>query len=132
MFKKREKKDLSTIDTIISPMTLIEGKITHPKSLRIDGKLIGEVHCEGDVYIGKEGKTEPFLKAKNLIISGEVNGEIFVSEKVYIKPTGKLNGSITSKGIIIDEGGVFIGNSKINNNEDNIHFIDNVNDKLEG
>jgi len=131
MFSKKGSKKQDTIDTIISPMTVIEGKITHPKSLRIDGKLIGEVHCEGDVYIGKEGITEPLIKANNLVISGEANGDIVVNGKVHIKSTGKLNGSITSKGIIIDEGGVFTGNSKIIQNEDNIHLIKNIKEEVE-
>jgi len=131
MFSKKGSKKQDTIDTIISPMTVIEGKITHPKSLRIDGKLIGEVHCEGDVYIGKEGITEPLIKANNLVISGEANGDIVVNGKVHIKSTGKLNGSITSKGIIIDEGGVFTGNSKIIQNEDNIHLIKNIKEEAE-
>src|SRR5690625_3971182 len=131
MFSKKGSKKQDTIDTMISPMTVIEGKITHPKSLRIDGKLIGEVHCEGDVYIGKEGITEPLIKANNLFISGEANGDIVVNGKVHVKSTGKLNGSITSKGIIIDEGGVFTGNSKISHNEDNIHLIKSIKEEVE-
>lgn len=131
MFSKKDSKKQDTIDTIISSMTVIEGKVTHPKSLRIDGKLIGEVHCEGDVYIGKEGLAELLIKANNLIVSGEANGDIFVKGKVHIKSTGKLNGSITSKGIIIDEGGVFTGNSKISNNEDNIHLIKGIKEEVE-
>src|SRR5690625_4447730 len=113
MFGKKQKQDYGTIDTIISSMTTIEGKIIHPKSLRIDGKLIGEISCEGDVYIGKEATAEPYIQAKNLYISGEVKGDVSVTGKIYLKSTGILNGTITSNGLIIEEGGIFSGTSNI-------------------
>src|SRR5690625_6255401 len=68
MFRKKETGNEKTIDTIIGPATIIEGNITHPKSLRIDGKIIGEVHCDGDVFIGKTGYVEPLVNARNLNI----------------------------------------------------------------
>ncbi|MUK88177.1 polymer-forming cytoskeletal protein [Ornithinibacillus sp. L9] len=107
------KKDETVIDTIIGTETVIEGKISLPTSLRIDGKIYGEVECSGDVFIGKDGYAEPSIKAKNIVISGEVNGDVVTSEKIHIQPSGKLSGSAISKGIIIEDGGVFNGNSTI-------------------
>ena|SRR5690625_2358000 len=115
MFRKKDTGNEKTIDTIIGPATIIEGNITHPKSLRIDGKIIGEVHCEGDVFIGKTGYVEPLVNARNLNIAGEINGDVTTIEKVHLMATGRLSGSVTSKGIIIDEGGVFNGKSVIKN-----------------
>ncbi|MFB4169091.1 polymer-forming cytoskeletal protein [Virgibacillus sp. JSM 102003] len=113
---KKEKKQ-TIVDTIIGQGTIIEGKIKHPSSLRIDGKIYGEVDCEGDVFIGKDGYVEPTIKGKNIIIAGEVNGDLYTSEKVHVQPSGKLSGSATTKGIIIDDGGVFNGESTIHDND---------------
>lgn len=107
------KKNAKIIDTIIGKETIIEGKIKLSTSLRIDGKIYGEVDCQGDVYIGKGGYVEPILKAKNVTISGEVKGDVYTTEKIYIQPNGKLTGSATSKGIIIEDGGIFNGQSAI-------------------
>src|SRR5690625_2373805 len=112
MFKK-DSKNRKSVNTIISPMTVIEGTIRHPKSLRIDGKIIGEIHCDGDVFIGKSGCAEPFVYVKNIIIAGAFKGEINASGKVHIMPSGKVTGTVTSKGIIIDEGGIFNGQSTV-------------------
>lgn len=111
MFRNREEKRKRTVDTLIASSTTIEGKITHPKSLRIDGKVNGEIDCEGDVHIGKSGKVEPVIRAKNLYIAGKVKGDVYVTEKVHLMETGKLSGNVTSNGIIIDDGGQFVGNS---------------------
>ncbi|MFD2045688.1 polymer-forming cytoskeletal protein [Ornithinibacillus salinisoli] len=106
-------KNEKIIETIIGTETVIEGKIKLPTSLRIDGKVHGEVDCSGDVFIGKDGYVEPVVKAKNIVIAGEVKGDVITTEKIHVQPSGKLTGSATSKGIIIEDGGVFNGNSTI-------------------
>lgn len=113
---KKEKKE-KIVDTIIGQGTIIEGKIKHPSSLRIDGKIYGEVDCAGDIFIGKDGYVEPTLKGKNIIIAGEVNGDIYTTEKVHVQASGKISGSATTNGIIIDDGGVFNGYSTINESD---------------
>lgn len=110
MSKKKEEK---IIQTIIGSEAIIEGKITLPTSLRVDGKIIGEIECNGDVYIGKDAYVEPSIKAKNVIIAGVVKGQVETTEKIQIDSNGKLDGSATSRGMIIEDGGVFNGNSVI-------------------
>jgi len=109
------KKSERSIDTIISKDTVIEGKITLPTSLRVDGKIYGEIECGGIVYIGKGAYVEPVIRAKNIVIAGEVKGDVIASEKVRIEPSGKLIGSISSKGIVIEDGGTFNGTSMVYN-----------------
>ncbi|MCZ0704341.1 cytoskeletal protein CcmA (bactofilin family) [Natronobacillus azotifigens] len=110
---KKSTKMEKTIDTIIGEETIIEGKIKLPTSLRVDGKVYGEIDCTGDVYIGKSGFVEPALKAKNVIIAGEVKGDVHTTEKIHIQPSGALSGSAKSNGIIVDEGGIFNGTSVV-------------------
>ncbi|WAA09580.1 bactofilin family protein [Fervidibacillus albus] len=108
-----KKKDEKNIETIIGKETVIEGKITLPTSLRIDGKIIGEIESSGDVYIGKGATVEPTVRAKNVFIAGEVKGDVQATEKVRIEATGKLTGTTSARGIIIEDGGIFNGNSSI-------------------
>jgi cytoskeletal protein CcmA (bactofilin family) len=114
MFKaSKAAKNEKIVETIIGTETVIEGNIKLPTSLRIDGKVYGEIDCSGDIFIGKDGYVEPTIKAKNVVIAGEVKGDLFTSEKVHIQPCGKLTGSATTQGIIIDDGGIFNGKSTI-------------------
>ncbi|WP_067839659.1 bactofilin family protein [Amphibacillus sediminis] len=108
------KKQEKVIDTIIGKDTVIEGNLKLPTSIRIDGKVYGEIDCKGDVFIGKDGFVEPTIRAKNVVISGEAKGEIHTSQKVHIDSNGSVSGHVTSAGIIIEEGGMFNGTSKIN------------------
>lgn len=113
-----KKKDEKVIETIIGSDTVIEGKITLATSLRVDGKVMGEIVSNGDVYIGKDAYVEPSIKAKNIVIAGEVRGDVETTEKVQIEAKGKLTGSATSRGIIIEDGGIFNGNSVIVDGEE--------------
>ena len=111
MFNNKRKHKL--IETIIGKETIIEGNIKLPTSLRIDGKVYGKIECDGNVYIGKSGYTEPAIQAKNVIVAGKANGEINATEKVQIHAKGKITGNIRSQGLIIEDGGVFNGGSTI-------------------
>lgn len=113
----KDKKSEKIVETIIGKETIIEGKIKLPTSLRIDGKIYGEVDCKGDIFIGKDGYVEPSIKAKNIIIAGVVKGDLYTTEKVHVQPGGKLTGSATTKGLIIEPGGIFNGNSTIDQGE---------------
>lgn len=112
MFNRR-KKNPENVETIVSKDTKIEGKITHETSIRIDGKVIGEIFCKGNVHIGKSGYVENKIQAENIAISGEVQGDLYATEKIHILETGKLSGSVKTAGIVIDEGGIFNGESTI-------------------
>lgn len=117
MFGNRSNKKKKVVDTIISEGTVIEGKINHETSLRVDGKVYGEIACDGDVYIGKSGYAENAIEANNIIISGEVDGNIHAKDKVHIQPSGKLSGSVKTTGLVIDDGGTFNGESIITSDE---------------
>lgn len=114
MRKKRKQKKF---ETIIGKDTIIEGNIKLPTSLRVEGKVYGNIESDGNVIIGKNGYAEPSIDAKNLIIAGEVKGDFKTKEKIHIYSCGKVSGTITSKGIIIEDGGVFNGNSTIDSSE---------------
>lgn len=115
MFKAKTEKE---IDTIIGSGTIVEGKVKLQTSIRIDGKIYGEVDCNSDIFIGKEGYVEPTIKGKNIIIAGEVKGNLIATEKVHIQPNGKLTGSATTNGLIIEDGGIFIGESIVEHSEE--------------
>ena len=118
MFQKKEKNKAvsqppETFDTLIGEGNLSEGNLTSPQSLRIDGKVIGDIKTEGTLHIGETGRVEGSVSAVNVILSGIVDGNIESLETLRITDKGKLIGNATIKTLIIDENGVFEGNSKM-------------------
>ncbi|SDZ63228.1 protein CcmA, bactofilin family [Evansella caseinilytica] len=109
--KQKTEKKLSEISTIIGQETKVDGVLNVESSIRIDGKVYGEIKCTGDVTIGKEGYVEKTLTARNLYIAGTIKGNVKVENKIHIYETGSFSGTAEMKTIIIDENGHFHGQS---------------------
>jgi cytoskeletal protein CcmA (bactofilin family) len=115
---KRKNKKLQNLDTVIGPETVIHGNINIKTSLRVDGKVFGEVICDGDITIGESGYVESSIVARNIIIAGSASGKVQATEKLHILSTGSFNGSTLLNAIVIEEGGVFQGDSKMQKDKD--------------
>lgn len=115
MFKnKNVKLDPNSTDTLIGEGSTFEGKITSAAGVRIEGQVIGDIDCEGDVTIGEKGTVESnIITARNIIIAGTVNGNVQARQKLSITSKGKLRGNISAASLSIEEGSVFEGTSRM-------------------
>ncbi|OIJ12921.1 hypothetical protein BKP35_10175 [Anaerobacillus arseniciselenatis] len=131
MFSKGNEKKLAEISTIIGVETTVEGTLNVDSSIRIDGKVYGEIKCTGDVTIGKEGYVENTVTARNLLIAGSVKGNVNVENKIHIYETGSLDGKAEMSSIVIDENGYFRGESLMKNQNEvtNVKDIDKAKSK---
>ena len=70
--KNREENfeaNKGVIDTIAAG-TVIEGNISSSKGIRIDGKVLGSINCQGKVVVGKNGVVEGNITCTNAEIEG--------------------------------------------------------------
>jgi len=121
--KDKKKKKSKNIETVVSSGTKIEGTIEVEESIRIDGKLEGELIAQGDVFIGKNGKLKADVQGDDVIIAGEVEGNVKAEGKLEIVDTARLIGDICISNLVIHDGAVFKGRSTSkfaseNNNKD--------------
>jgi len=113
------KKDIASpgepdkVSTIIGVGTEIKGSLKATGGIRIDGRVDGEIHHEGDLVIGEEGVVEAVVKTRNVTIAGELRGNVEASGRVEIVGTGKLLGDIVVNALIINEGAVFEGHCQM-------------------
>ena len=118
MFKNKNRKINSDItDTFIGDGTVFEGKIRSAAGLRLEGKLNGDLECEGDVVIGESGIANSNITARNVILAGQITGNVTIKGKLTITSTGKLYGNMSSATLTIEEGGLFQGNSIMDQDE---------------
>jgi cytoskeletal protein CcmA (bactofilin family) len=95
--------------TVISKDAQFEGTLTSKDSIRIDGRLIGQVSSEGTITVGSTGKVEGNLTAKQIITAGVISGGIKASEKVELKGTSRLEGDLLTVRLVIEDGARFEG-----------------------
>lgn len=114
---KSKKQIISpdTTDTLIGKESVIEGKILSKASLRIEGKITGDIECSGDVSIGEKGLVHSNIKARNVFNAGSIHGSITTKGLLMITNTGKIYGNVSVGSLQIDEGAIFQGTSKMDN-----------------
>jgi len=112
MFRRKRIHPDST-DTLIGEGTVVEGNLKSEASIRIEGRILGDIECKGDVTIGQKGVAHSNIHARNVVIAGHVRGNVTAQQSLAIHSTGRLQGNISTQKLVISEGGVFMGNSKM-------------------
>lgn len=94
---------------LIGAGTVVEGKIRSQGSVRVDGKVVGEVSASESLAVGNAGEVEGNITAKNVVIGGKVRGSITATEKVVFEGKSVIKGDIRAGKLVIDEGSIFDG-----------------------
>ncbi|MDR1583115.1 MAG: polymer-forming cytoskeletal protein [Prevotellaceae bacterium] len=90
--------------------TEINGSIKSSTDFRIDGKVEGNIQCEGKIIVGEKGYIKGEIVSKNMEISGQFNGTVSVEGLLSLKSSAVVEGEITTGKLIIEVGAVFNGN----------------------
>ena len=94
---------------LIAAGTVFEGKLRTPGSIRIDGKIVGEITATQNVSIGNSGDIDGNISAKNMTIGGKIKGMVVVQEKLVLESKAVVRGDIRATKLVIDEGALFDG-----------------------
>lgn len=97
------------LNTIIGKGTVIEGTLKIQNSLRLDGKLIGQILTTDSLVVGKEGEIDGEIRVKNAVIGGLVKGQIFASGKVVLEARSIVTGEVKTAKLAINDGAKFEG-----------------------
>lgn len=116
MFKKSNNQqsleiNQQEISTIIGEGYVFIGEIRGSSVIRIEGKIIGNVHVESGVVLGEKGNVEGDIFTKSAIIYGTIKGNV-KSSQLEIKKTGLINGDISTDTLEIELGAQY--NGKLN------------------
>jgi len=88
----------------------IKGDVTGDEDLIIHGHVEGKINLKDhNVIIGKNGKVEANINAKQIVVEGELNGDLNGEEKVVIRETGNVLGNVISPRVTLEDGAMFKG-----------------------
>jgi len=111
-------KDDSTKDlNLIGSGTVIEGKFKSQGSVRVDGRVVGEITAQEGVSVGTSGEVEGNVSAKNISIGGKIRGRLVAQEKLVFLSQAVVQGDIRAAKLVIDEGAVFDGKCSMSSDE---------------
>lgn len=112
MFKKTKplarSGSMERFETLIGPGTTVHGSLMLIDSVRIDGKVIGDVqtspHNRATVAIGPLGEVIGHISAFRVIVAGKVEGNITALERVELSHDCLVQGDISYGSINVQHG----------------------------
>jgi cytoskeletal protein CcmA (bactofilin family) len=86
-----------------------KGVVNFDGTVRIDGRLEGEIHTKGTLVVGEHAVIKGIVTTGTLVTSGKIQGNITAIEKVQILKPGILIGDVRSPVFSMEEGAHFHG-----------------------
>ena len=103
-------KSIKPANTFIGKdITLRVKKLSGQDSVRVDGRLVGDVELDGYLHVGKTGYVEGNLHCSYALIAGQVQGNILCRATTQLAAGAVVTGNITTERIIVDDGAILQG-----------------------
>jgi cytoskeletal protein CcmA (bactofilin family) len=100
-------------DTLIGRHAEIHGCLRLQESVRIDGKVVGNIEAPRDlaisVVIGPNGEVQGDVLAGRIIVAGKVAGNIHAYERVGLMASAMVQGDIKYASMAVEHGAKLLG-----------------------
>lgn len=113
----RMKEGSGSEVTVVGQGAHLEGTVVSAGSLRVDGRVKGEINAEGDVVLSSSSQVEADIHAQNVTVAGTFKGTIVARGRTELARGGRVDGDITSKALVVAEGAFFSGQSIMDQGE---------------
>jgi cytoskeletal protein CcmA (bactofilin family) len=114
---QRPEPEIAEINTLLGKGSEFEGKLTFEGTVRIDGKLRGEIFTEDVLIVGEGAVVGAEIDVGILIVEGTVQGNVRAKRLVEIHSTARVRGNLVTPTLFIDKGAFFEGGCKMDGGE---------------
>ena len=101
------------VTTLLGRGSEFEGKLSFEGTVRIDGKLSGEIFTDDVLIIGEGAEVNAEINVGAIIIEGTVHGNVNAKRSVEIHTPGRVRGNISTPSLFIEKGVIFEGNCQM-------------------
>jgi cytoskeletal protein CcmA (bactofilin family) len=108
---------LPVATTFIAEGCELSGELRFGDSVRVDGRVEGELRAEGTLIVGAAAEIHASLRAESVIVFGTVDGDIRARRKIVLHKSSRVRGELSSAGITIEEGANFKGSIAIGDDD---------------
>lgn len=104
----RRDRDSSTV-SVLGPGLTVEGEIKSNGDVRIEGKLDGNLSCEGQVNVTSTGVIEGDLTADRLVVAGKVKGSLTAGDSARLVSGCRVEADVRSPRLELEDGAMLNG-----------------------
>jgi cytoskeletal protein CcmA (bactofilin family) len=99
--------------SIVARDLTIAGDLQADGVVRVEGRVVGNVHAGDQVLISEGGIVEGDVVAREVVVGGRVHGCISGEERVELQASAVVHGNIATRRLLIQEGGQVNGAVKM-------------------
>ncbi|RHJ90285.1 bactofilin family protein [Parabacteroides bouchesdurhonensis] len=107
--KQKEEAAGGGLHNTLAAGTTVKGNIITETDFRLDGKVEGDVNCNGKIVVGPKGNVTGNIISANAEILGKVEGSIRVNAKLILKGSAVIKGDIFAQTLEIEPNARFNG-----------------------
>ena len=96
------------VDTLISRHCTIEGNLLTQNSVKVDGRIQGNLQATGQAIIGEHGLVMGDVHSTDLLVFGRLEGNVR-AKAVQLKPTARIQGAIETETLQMEPGVSYTG-----------------------
>ncbi len=103
---------------LVDACTTFRGILRFDGTVRIDGRVEGEIHTTGVLVVGQRAVITARISANAIVSCGRIAGEVTATEKIALLAPAVLKGSIKTPMLSMEEGVRLIGTTNMPDDED--------------
>lgn len=97
------------LNAFLGEGTSFKGALTFEGTVRIDGRLEGQIFTKDTLVVGESAQVKAEIHAGTVVIGGTVQGNVVAERRIEIHASGRLFGNVSTPSLVIEEGVVFEG-----------------------
>ena len=101
------------VTTLLGKGSEFEGKLSFEGTVRVDGKLTGEIFTDDVLVVGEGAELNAEVTVGSIVIQGTVRGNITAKRSVEIHSPGRVRGNINTPSLFIEKGVFFDGHCQM-------------------
>ncbi len=101
------------VTTLLGKGSEFEGKLSFEGTVRVDGKLTGEIFTDDVLIVGEGAEVNAEVNVGAIVVQGIVRGNITAKRSVEIHSPGKVKGNINTPSLLIEKGVFFDGHCQM-------------------
>ena len=107
--KAKGHPEVQEVVAFLGKGTDFRGVLHFEGTIRVDGRLEGEVFTRDTLIVGDTADIQGNLNVGSIITSGRINGNIVAATKAHFMAPGSFTGDVAAPALQVDEGFMFNG-----------------------
>lgn len=95
--------------SIIGPGMKVVGNLFTEGTVRIEGRIEGNVQAGKAVVVGTEGEIQGDIRTEDSVISGRVHGSVTAASRLEVQAAARIDGELHARRLQLEEGAMVNG-----------------------